>query len=145
MATRNLVIDAGVVRILINDGPHALVFNPTDVVFVERFYAMLREFETRMGEYEEQAAELDKSRDVDAMGIPTNAKQRLEFIHDICAFVFSQIDELFGSDTSLHLFGGMESLDMIEQFFSGLAPLIQETRQKQVAKYTANSGGRKLK
>lgn len=134
MAADTIRIDAGVKRILINDGPNFLEFNPTDVIFVEKFYRVMGEFEKRLAEYEKQGSQLDAA-EIGEDGVPTNVKERIDFMHDICKFAFGQIDYLFGTGTSDHLFNGMESLDMIEQFFRGLTPIVQQARQQKVAKY----------
>lgn len=132
--TDTLRIDAGIKRILINDGPNVLEFNPTDVVFVEKFYKVMGEFEKRLAEYEKRGSELD-SAETNAEGIPSNIKERIDFLHDICHFAFEQIDYMFGEGTSQKLFNGMESLDMVEQFFRGLTPIVQQARQQKVNKY----------
>jgi len=141
----SLKIDAGIQSILINDGPFVLRFNPTDVLFVERFYKMVGAFEAKMKAYEEVATEIDADKSVAEDGLPANLPKRLEFLTNICQFAHGEIDMLFGEGTSQGLFGGMQSLDMIEQFFTGLAPLIRTTRDAKVGKYTGKNKKQALK
>lgn len=130
-----LIINSGEKRIQINDTDDYLVFNPNDVVFVERFYKMITEFETKLKDYQAKGAELDKATDVNELGIPVNVQERINFIHEACNFMYEQIDFLFGEGTSKMLFGETESLDMLEQFFSGLTPIIESYRKANVKKY----------
>lgn len=130
-----LIINSGEKRIQINDTDNYLVFNPSDVVFVERFYKMITDFEAKLAEYQAKGAELDKADEVNELGIPVNMQERIDYIHEVCGFMYEQINFLFGEGTSKMLFGDSESLDMLEQFFSGLAPIVKSYRQKNVKKY----------
>jgi len=38
----NLRIDTGIKKILINDGPEFIEFNPSDVIFAEKFYKLTK-------------------------------------------------------------------------------------------------------
>lgn len=143
--TDTIRIDAGEKRILINDGPEVLVFNPTDVVFVEKFYNVVGEFKQKQIEYEERATEIDGQVEVDPDGLPINMAERLKFVRELCQFSRERIDFLFGEGTSQNLFGDVESLDMVEQFFTVLTPFVQQERDKKIEKYRASQGGKVLK
>lgn len=141
----SLRIDAGKKRIAINDDPGRVIeFDPTDVLFAERFYGLIQEFETKQVEYERRAAELDADQSLDQNGLPVNLSGRLAFMREVCEFMRSKIDGLFGPGTSQKVFGEALSLEMIEQFFTGITPFIQRARSDRVAKYTSAGKGKKV-
>lgn len=128
-------IDTGVKRLQINDGPEFIEFNPSDITFAERFYALLRAFEEREAEYTERAKAIDADTGVDAHGIPNNVAAGLQMLRDVCEFMREQIDGLFGAGTSQKVFGDVMSLNMFQQFFDGITPYIRAARQKKVEQY----------
>lgn len=139
-------IDTGVKRLLINDGPDVLEFNPTDVVFAEKFYAMIREFEEKQAEYQARAELAAADEGVDENGIPVNIEKSLALLREVCVFLRERIDFLFGPGTSQKLFGDAMTLDMFEQFFKAIAPHIQRARADKVSRYAKaeKRGGRKV-
>ena len=60
----------------------------------------------------------------------------IALLHEACDFMRDEIDTVFGEGTSEKAFGEYRSLDMIEQFFTGITPYIQKARQKKTQKYT---------
>ena len=141
----SIKIDSGIKRVLINDGPEVLEFNPSDVLFVEKFYAVVNEFDAKLANFSARADELDEDKTVDENGLPANVAARIAFLRDVCSFANGRIDFLFGEGTAQKLFNGVESLDMIEQFFNGLTPFVQRTREAKVAKYSAKKSSKTLK
>lgn len=134
---------SGVKRITINDDPKRVIeFNPSDVLFIERFYAMYREFEAKQAEYEQRSKELDTVA-LDENGAPVNMAEGIEFLKDICGFMREKIDILFGEGTSKKAFGDTLSLDMIGQFFEGITPFVWEERTDKVKKYTNTATSKK--
>lgn len=128
-------IETGVKRILINDGPEFLEFNPADLAFAERFYSLIGEFENKMAEYQKRSEVIDANKEVDAHDIPVNLGDRLTLMRDACEFIRERIDHLFGADTSQKVFGDALGLDMFTQFFQGITPFIQSARADKVVKY----------
>lgn len=138
-------VDSGRKRIAINDDLQRVIeFDPTDVLFAEKFYLLIQEFETKQVEYERRAAELDADQSLDSYGLPANLTSRLAFMREVCEFMRLQIDSLFGAETSQKAFGDALSLEMIEQFFTGITPFIQRARSGRVAKYTPAGKGKKV-
>lgn len=133
----NIRIDAGIKRILINDGPDYIEFNASDTVFVEKFYKVVGVFEKKLADYEDRGSVLDQDNRVNDDGLPVNMADRIGFVREVCQFAHEQIDYLFGPGTSLKVFRGAESLDMIEQFFTGLTPIVKQARDSKVNKYRA--------
>lgn len=139
----SLHIDTGTVRLCINDDPGRVIsFSPTDVAFAERFYALIGTFEEKEQEYKAREEALKENKELDAYGAPKNAGERLKLLHDECSFVRQKIDDVFGAGTSETVFGSANTLDMFEQFFSGITPYIRKARDKKVQKYTAKPAKR---
>lgn len=132
----NLRIDAGVRRIMVNEDPARVIeFNPEDVLFVERFYALIKIFEEQEAKYQARVKELQAHEEKDQYGIPKNTEDTLQLVIEVCNFLREQIDRVFGPGTSQTAFGNTQALKMFEQFFSGIAPFIQSARVEKVAKY----------
>lgn len=127
----------GVVQIAINDDPNQVIsFVPDDVLFAERFYQLLNTLKIKEVDYKKRAEVLSKNNTVDEYGIPETAPERLALMHELCDFMRDEIDKLFGEGTSQKVFGEYLSLYMIEQFFKGLLPYVQISRQEKTRKYT---------
>lgn len=134
----SLRIDAGLVRIVINDDPERVIeFNPGDVLFAERFYNLLAEFEAKESDFSSRAEALDQT-EVDNMG------ERLAFMREVCEFMRAKIDGLFGAGTSQKAFGDSLSLEMFEQFFAGITPFIKAARQERTAQYRPRKGRKRV-
>lgn len=130
-------IKAGVTRLLINDGPDVLEFNPSDVLFAEKFYHLVKNFEAKQAEYGARAEEIDQVTDLDDYGLPVNLNERVQFLRDVYEFLHAGIDSLFGNGTSHKLFGDALSLEMIGEFFDGITPFFEKARSAKLARYRA--------
>lgn len=136
-AIPSLKIDTGCIRLAINDDTdRVIVFNPKDVVFAEKFYRLIKDFEDKKADFEARAEALDSNEEVDEFGLPVNTGERLDYIKEICQFLFDKIDQVFGDGTSEKVFQGVYNLDAIGQFFDGISPFIKAARTKQVEKYS---------
>jgi hypothetical protein len=128
-------IDTGVKRVLINDGPVYIEFNPSDILFAERYYQLLKTFETKLLEYKARARVLDANTSTDVDGLPANIPEGFGMVKEASAFMRVEVDKLFGEGTSQKVFGDAVNLDMFDQFFNGLAPFISRAREEKVSKY----------
>lgn len=134
----SLRIDAGVKRIMVNDDPERVIeFNPHDIVFAERFYRLLADFEAREGEFSARAEEIDRAEG-DNMG------ERLAFLREVCGYMRAQIDGLFGDGTSQKAFGDSLVLEMFQQFFTGVSPFIQAARTERTAQYRPKKNSKRV-
>lgn len=123
-------------KIAINDDPSRVIeFNPNDILFVEKFYGLMRDFESKEHEYLERAEELDANQTMDKTGVPVNLIERLEYLREVCEFVHASIDRVFGEGTSQKIFQGQLDLSMIAEFFEGITPLIQKVRTEKISKH----------
>lgn len=128
-------IDTGVKRLLINDGPEFIEFNPEDVAFAERFYQLIKDFEAKSEEYKVRSAAITAEKAKDGNGLPVNLPDALKLLREVCEYMRSEIDGLFGTGTSKKVFGEALYLNMFEQFFTEVTPYIRAARGKKVAKY----------
>lgn len=144
----SLQINTGEKRIpVIRDGVSAgeIVFNPSDVLFAEKFYALIGEFETKMNEYKARAEALDKIKETGEHNIPVNTEERMAVLHEACEYVRERIDNLFGENASQVAFGNALSMDTFQQFFEGITPFIKTARADKVAKYTSPASAKRHK
>ncbi len=133
----NIRINSGLKRIMINDDPNRVIeFNPEDVLFAERFYALIKVFQEQEVKFQERLEELQKNEEKDPYGIPVNTQETLDFVVEVCNFLREQVDKVFGAGTSETVFGETQSLGMFEQFFTGITPFVKSSRTEKVAKYT---------
>jgi len=133
----SLQINTGEKRIAINNDPtRMLVFNPSDVIFAERFYKLIGEFEAKFTEYQTKAKAIEAVAANDANGFPVNTDERIALIKDACSYIKERIDILFGIGSSQIIFGDAMNLDMFSEFFTGITPFIQQARSTKIAQYT---------
>lgn len=138
--TESIRVDAGLKRIKINDDPDRILeFNPLDVLFAEKFYALIDTFEEKNKELMGRLAGLEVHEEKDKHGLPERTPERIELINEMIDFLYENIDDLFGEGTSQLVFEDARNLDMIRQFFEGLMPFIQEAREEQIKKYVPES------
>jgi len=131
-------INTGEKRIAINGDPNRIiVFNPSDVMFAERFYKLIGEFETKLKEFQARADAIEKEN--------ADNESRLLFMREACEYIRDQIDVLFGKGTSLIAFGEALSLDAYAQFLEGITPFIQKSRVEKLQKYSPKTTKRSRK
>lgn len=132
-------INTGTIRLRVEcDGREEFIaFNPDDVVFINRFCELMTAMEKKQEEYNVKAEELEKVTETDSLGFPINMKEKLALVLDICSFMRTQVDEVFGAGTSHKIFGDANTLDMFTQFFEGITPFIQRNRDEKMARYIA--------
>jgi hypothetical protein len=130
-------IDDGTKRICVNDDPaRVITFNPSDVVFAEKFYGLIGDFETKLGEYQARSVDIENDNKTDGNGLPVNLGQRMALLREACEYIRSQIDNLFGVGTSQKAFGDTIAIELFPQFFEQITPYIQSVRAEKVKKYT---------
>ncbi len=130
-------------QIAINDDPNRIIkFDPSDVLFVERFYNLYREFSKKEAEFKEKAKEIDERKnELDENGAPIMMVDAINFAKEVCLFMHDQIDKVFGEGTSEKTFEGSLSFDTIGQFLEGIAVYVSKERNKRTAKYIGHKKG----
>ena len=135
-----LQITTGEKRIPVTrDGTHAgeVVFNPSDVIFAEKFYKIVSEFESTLHDYQSRYDELEK----DSKGQPMRMDESLSLLHETCQYVREKIDYVFGVGTSQIVFGDAMVLEVFPQFFDGITPFVQSIRAEKIAQYLPKPNG----
>lgn len=133
------------VELAINGDENRIIkFNPNDLLFTERYYAMYAEFREKQKELEAKAEELENS-ELDDNGMPVNIGEQIEFMKQTCQFVYEKIDGLFGQGTSQKVFGDALDFEMIGQFFEGITPYFNKVREGKVNKYRNTATEKKNK
>lgn len=129
-------IDTGVKRVCINDNPEKVIeFNPSDVIFAEKFYQLIKDFELKQTEFINRSKELDANKEIDENGLPVNLNESIALLKEVCNYFREKIDGLFGEGSSQKAFGDSLNLDIFEQFFEGILPFIEKVREEKVKKY----------
>jgi len=141
----DLQINDGLKRLTINGDPSRVIeFNPSDVLFAERFYDLMEKFDAKITEYQERSEVLESDKEQDQRNIPVNLKQRIALLKEACEFIRAEIDYLFGVGTSQTVFGDTYNIDVFIQFFERITPLIETIREEKIAKYTRKKNTRKV-
>lgn len=131
-----LRIDTGAIRLAINgDESRIIEFNPEDIVFVERFYGLIKEFEAKEVEFREKAEALANVSELDEYGIPVTTGDNIKLVKELCEYLRTKIDHVFGAGTSKKVFEDAQTLNMFEQFFTGITPFVQKARGQKLEKY----------
>lgn len=141
-----LQIITGEKRIAINgDESRVIVFNPNDVIFAEKFYKLIGEFQQKLREYQNRAEVIETETRVDDNDIPVNFSDALSLQKDACLYFRDAIDNLFGAGTSQKVFGDALNLDLFPQFFNGITPFIQQARADKIQQYTTSASAKRNK
>ena len=129
---------SNVVRIAINDDPARVIeFNPDDVGFVERFYALIDYVEAKENEIKEKLEEIRKDQTVSSYGMPNSIRREVQLTAEMCRYMREQIDNVFGEGSSQTIFGDANVPTMFGEFFAAIGPCISSARSGAVKKYTA--------
>jgi hypothetical protein len=133
----SIQINSGEKRVCINDDQSRVItFNPTDALFVERFYRLLGELDEKMTEYQKRCREIEAIKTVDKNDLPANIGDYISLIKETCEYMREKTDHLFGEGTSQTAFGNALSVEAFTQFYEGITPLIAPERRKRIEKYT---------
>jgi hypothetical protein len=137
MKADSIRVDSGQKKIRINEDPkRVVVFNPSDLLFGKKFYALLGDFDRKNTEFQKRQTELEKSEEVDKFGLPDNLPDSFDLADEMCDYLFEKIDDLFGKGTSKIVFEGHRDMVMFPQFFDGIVPYIEEARTERIERYT---------
>ena len=130
------------IRLDIYGDPKRVVeFCPDDVGFVNRFYNLMDNVETKEAEYNAKLEEIKKDVSINSFGVPNALKKEVALSAEICAYLREQVDMVFGEGTSQTAFGDMNVPAMFGEFFDGIAPHITAARNKATKKYTGKKDG----
>jgi len=134
---KSLNINSGEVRLAINgDENNLLVFNPSDILFTEKFYALAKDFDEQEKQFLERVDAIEKESGVDEHGMPANAPAVFALVKELCEYIWERFDDVFGEGVSQRLFAGVYSVDMLNQFLEGITPYIESERKSKIGRYT---------
>jgi len=122
----SISIDDGTTRLAVNDDPNRVFsFNPLDTNFTDKFYAAAGELQVKLSEYTKRGRELGiTSTDPDEAKLP----EQSALIHELCTYMRSQIDQIFGPGTSQVVFEDTNNPLMFVQFFNQVTEKLSKVR-----------------
>ena len=142
-----LRVDSGIKTIEVNDNGDCISIPISDSTFYERFAELLKNFEKKQVEIEQQGKELSKKHkdkpddDVDMI------VDVFSLYKNLCKDVCAELDKLFGEGCCKKVFVGVEvpSVELIGDFFEQIIPLLnqyaKERNQKINLMYNRNRKG----
>ena len=139
--TDTIKLDTGVkrVRVETTDGlSHDLVFNPNDILFVERLHKLYQDSRLKVAELEKYQSEMPNP-ELDDNGIPLDLSPVSNKTKEINEWFRGEIDKLLGENTCHKIFGDTvyygESFGVYVQLITKLNSFIEPIRVQKVQKY----------
>ncbi|MFZ2196157.1 MAG: hypothetical protein WAV13_00380 [Thermodesulfovibrionales bacterium] len=130
----SMTIDTGEKRIEVLDrfGNHRgeIVFTPKDLLWAEKFYALVDTLPVAFESYKVRARELQISK--------ASIDERIKLMIETCDYLRDEIDKLFGKGTSQMAFGDTRNLEVFPQFFDKITPFVKGVRQGKMKNYLAD-------
>lgn len=128
----SLRVSNGIKNIEVNDNGDYISIPISDTSFFERFGEMMKNFERKQAEIEQQSKKLsekhkDKPDDDVDMIVDT-----IGLYSKLCKEVCAELDNLFGDGCCRKVFVGIEnpSIELIGDFFEQITPLLQKYAQE---------------
>lgn len=142
MNRNNLTIHSGEIRVTVNQDPEReIAFHPSDLHFAEGFYDLLTGFETKRRAFVEEEEKMRSQMEAHGGASSEYMKKMLSRNREMLQYLHEQVDVLFGEGAGDKICGGVNSLEMYEQFFNGIAPYIQQQRSEKMRKYQEADDG----
>lgn len=132
-----IIIESGLKKIQINEGPEFIEFNPEDIHFIELFYNMAKEFDAKKDDYTARFESLTVGETGVENPYGEEMGEKIALLKEVCDFMRKQIDLVFGEGTSQKAFGDAMTLNMFVQFIDGITPFIRPVREQKVLKYVS--------
>lgn len=146
-----LRVDSGIKKIEVNDAGEYIEIPISDTAFYERFGEIMKNFEQKQTEIEQEATALSEkhkdkpSDDVDAI------VDSIQLYAELCQYTCSELDKLFGDGCCKKVFVGIQnpSVELIGDFFDQITPLLnqyaKERNQRINLVYNRNRKGARSK
>jgi hypothetical protein len=146
-----ITIDTGVKRVLVenkNGKTHELVFNPSDVVFVEKLHQLYSNANEKVKALDKFSKKLDEP-ELDKNGIPIDTSNFSTKTREINEWFRGELDYLLGDGTSQAIYGDAilygetfgAYTDLLVQLMAFVAPVrdakTEKYRAKKVSKKTS--------
>ena len=144
--TNGIRVNTGAKKIEVNDNGDFIMLNLNDEGFAKRYLDMLDFFQEKARELEPQFKLIDEQEETfDNMGISNDVKQAIKLSTDFHEKIRDCIDNVFGKDACLKVFGPiLPSSEMYFDFFEQIAPYFEafgKERAKKTNKYNAGRTG----
>jgi len=123
----------------------SISFNPEDLAFMDKVYALYAELRAKDSEWERRAKEIDAQTTLDENNMPINGAERSVYLLEVCGYMRGRIDSVFGAGTSEIVFGDTMRFEVIEQFLYAVEPHIKQARESKTAQYTTPESARRNK
>lgn len=146
-----LRVDSGIKNIEVNDNGDYISIPISDAAFYERFGALMKNFEHKQVDIEQEAKNLSEKHkdkpDDDADAIVDS----IQFYAELCRYTCDELDKLFGDGCCKKVFVGIQnpSVELIGDFFEQITPLLnqyaKERNQKIDLMYNRNRKGARKK
>lgn len=127
-----LRVDNGIKNIEVNDNGDYISIPISDAAFFERFGALMKNFESKQTEIEQQARELSEKHkdkpddDVDMI------VDSVQLYSELCRYICAELDKLFGEGCCRKVFVGIQNpgVELIGDFFEKITPLLNQYAQE---------------
>lgn len=139
--TDTIKLETGFKHVLVqtdNSHSHELVFNPSDVVFVEKLHKLYLDAKLKVEELEKLQEKMPEP-ELDENGIPVSLEVVSTKTRELNDWFRGEIDNLLGENTSQKIFGDTvyygESFGVYVQLITKLNSFIEPVRVQKVQKY----------
>lgn len=135
---------SGVIELAVNGDENRIIrFNPDDITFANRFYDFISEFQIKKEEFSKKLDSISPDDETVTLANCKNTKEILDATLEICMYLRSKIDYVFGEGTSQTAFGDTNSFSMFIDFLEGITPYIRKVRSQRIKKYTGKYNNKK--
>lgn len=113
------------VQILDDDGEARGVFkfNPEDIKSARKIADLIEEYKSKSVEYAERAKKIETAED------------NVRLLDEVVDYFKSSLDGVYGVGTSNILFGNASTLEMFDDFFSGIRPFYEKASKQRKKKF----------
>lgn len=113
------------IKIVDDDGEERGIFkfNPEDIKSARKIADLIEEYKTKSVEYAERAKLIETPED------------NVRLLDEIVDYFKTSLDGVYGAGTSTTLFGNASTLEMFDDFFSGIRPYYEKASKQRKAKF----------
>lgn len=125
-------------RIEVNDNGDYIVINFNDRGMINKFFGLMRDFESKKDSFLEKAKNIDGLQDENE-----RIGRYIDLDLEVHKWLAGQIDNIFGIDTCKKVFGEgvVPSMECYAEFFIQLKPFFAEYMKAHATKYNPNRTG----
>ena len=115
------------IQILDDDGEVRGVFkfNPEDIKSARKIADLIEDYKTKSVEYSERAKLIE------------TPEENVRLLDEVVDYFKTSLDGVYGDGTSTILFGNASTLEMFDDFFSGIRQYYEKASKQRKAKFKA--------